>query len=93
MGLTPETMKIVFPIIENPYDLRSETEFKSRNVHTVRYGIETASFVAPRIWSSIPRSYKDCSSVNEFKAKIEFWYPENSPCKLCKNYICQIDYT
>ena len=93
LGLAPEIMKNVFPIIENPYDLRNETKFKSRNVHTVRYGIQTASFVAPRIWRSIPRSYKDCSSVNKFKAKIKFWYPENCPCKLCKNYIYQIGYT
>ena len=69
-------MKYVFPIIKNPYDLRNETEFNSRNVHTVRYGIETASFIAPRIWSSIPRGYKECSFVNEFKAKIKLWYPK-----------------
>ena len=51
MGLAPEIMKNIFPIIENPYDLRSKTKkwFKTRNVHTVRYGTETASFVAPRI--------------------------------------------
>ena len=85
LGLAPEVMKIFFPIIENPYDLRNETKFKSRNVHTVRYGTEAVSFVVARILSSIPRSYKECSSVNEFKAKIKFWYPENCPCKLCKN--------
>ena len=80
LGLTPKIMENIFPIIENPYDLRNEIKFKSRNVHTVRYGIETASFVAPKIWSSIPRSYKECSSVNEFNRK------------LCKNYIYQIGY-
>ena len=84
LGLAAEIIKNVFPIIENPYDVRNETKFKSRNVHTVRYGIETASFVEPRIWSSILRSYKECSSVNEFKAEFKFWYPENCPCKLCK---------
>ena len=84
---------IVFPIIENPYDLRNQTKFKSRNVNTVWYGIETASFFAPRIWNSMRRSYKGCSSVKEFKAKIKFCYPENCPCKLCKNYIYQIGYT
>ena len=93
LGIAPDIMKKAFPIIENPYDLRNETKFKSRNVNTVRHGIETASFVAPRIWSSIPRSYKECSSVKEFEAKIKFWYQENCPCKLCKNYIYQIDYT
>ena len=34
-GLAPEIMKNSFPIIENPYELRNETKFKSRNVHTV----------------------------------------------------------
>ena len=93
LGIAPDIVKNVFPIIENPYNLRNETKFKSRNVKTVRYGIETASFVAPRIWSRIPRSYKECSSGNEFKAKIKFWYPENYSWKLCKNYIYQIGYT
>ena len=92
LGLAPEIMKNIFPIIENPYDLRNETKFKSKNVHAVRYGIKTASFVAPKIWSSIPRSYKECISVIEFKTKIKSWYPENCPCKLCKNYIYQIGY-
>ena len=61
LGLAPEIMKNVFQIIENPYDLGNETKFKARNVHTVRYGIETVSFAA---WFSISRSYKECSSVN-----------------------------
>ena len=54
-------MKNVFQIIENPHDLGNETKFKARNVHTVRYGIETVSFAA---WFSISRRYKECSSVN-----------------------------
>ena len=79
-------MKNIFPIIENPYVSRNETKFKSRNVHTVRYGIKTASFVAPKIWNSIPRSYKECSFVNEFKAKIKFLVCRKLP-------IYQIGYT
>ena len=90
MGIAPETMKNV---IENPYNLRKETKVKSANIHTVRYDIETASFVALWSWSSILKYYKECSSVYEFKAKIKFWYSENYPCKLCQNYIYQIRYT
>ena len=36
LGIAPEIMKNVFPIVENPLNLRNETKFKSRNVHTVR---------------------------------------------------------
>ena len=64
-----------------------ETKFKSRNVRTVGYGIETASFVSPRLWNSIPKEYKERNSTNKFKVKVKFCYPENCPCKLCKNYI------
>ena len=39
-------MKNVFPIIENPYDLRNKMKFDSKNVHIVQYGIGTASFVS-----------------------------------------------
>ena len=74
LGIAPDIMKNVSPIIENPYNLRNETKFKSRDVSTAWYGIETTSFVAPRIWSSIPRSYKECSSIKEFKEKLKFWY-------------------
>ena len=70
LGFAPEVMKNVFPIIESSYKLRNETKFKSRNVHTVRYGTET---VAPRSWRSILRSYKQCSSANEIlKQKLNF---------------------
>ena len=72
LGIAPDIMKNVFPMLQNPYDLRNETKFKSRNANTVRYGIETVSFVEPRIWSSISRSYKECSSVSKLKAKIKF---------------------
>ena len=82
LGIAPEIMKNLFPIIENPHDLRNETKFKSRNANTAGYGIETASFVTLRIGSSIWRTNKECSSVNELKAKIEFWCPENFPRKL-----------
>ena len=50
-------------------------------------------FVALRIWRSIPRSHKEFSSVNEFKAKNKFWQSSSCPRKVCKNYIYQIGYT
>ena len=49
MKLVPEIMNEVFDIIESPCPLRNELKFKSRNIRTVRYGIETALFVGSRI--------------------------------------------
>ena len=44
MNLGPEIMKEVFKIV-GPHALRNELKLKSRKIHSVRYGIETVSFV------------------------------------------------
>ena len=84
MKLAPEIMNEVFDIIESPYPLINELRFKSRNVCTVRHGIETAAFVGSRIWSYMPSELKKSMSLNVFRLKIKTWRPENCPCKLCK---------
>ena len=45
MSLGPEIMKESFEIVELPHALRNELKLKSRKIHSVRYGIETVSFV------------------------------------------------
>ena len=59
-GIAPAIMNNVFEFNDNPCSLRNGTAyFTSRNVRTVRYGIETASFVEPKIWNSIPLEIKE----------------------------------
>ena len=92
-GIAPAIMNNIFEFNDNPYSLRNDTAyFKSRNVQTVRYGIETASFVGPRIWNSIPKEIKESASLEIFKSKIKSWTPKNCPCKLCKNYVQHLGY-
>ena len=92
MKLAPEIINEVFDFIECRYPLRNELRFKSRNIRTVRYGIETAAFVGSRIWTNMPNELKESTSLNEFKSKIKTWKPENCPCKLCKIYLQRIGY-
>ena len=92
MKLAPEIMTEVFDFIECRYPLRNELKFKSRNIRTVRYGIESAAFVGSRIWTNMPNELKESTSLNEFKSKIKTWKPENCPCKLCKIYLQRIGY-
>ena len=49
MNLAPEIMNKVFEIAECPYALRNEFKLKLRKIYSVRYGIETASFVGTRV--------------------------------------------
>ena len=90
MKLAPEIMNEVFDFIKCRNPLRNELRFKSRNIRTVRYGIETAAFVGSRIWTNMPNELKESTSLNEFKSKIKTWKPENCPCKLCKIYLQRI---
>ena len=92
MKLALEIMNEVFDIIESPYPLRNELRFKSRNIRTARYGIETAAFVGSKIWSYMSLELKKSTSRNEFRSKIKTWKPENCPCKLCKIYLQRIGY-
>ena len=92
MNIGPEIMKEVFEIVEGSQALRNEPKLKSRKIHSVRYGIETASFVGARVWNSLPSDLKQCKSLELFKSKIKNWIPENCPCKLCKTYLQRIGY-
>ena len=92
MNLAPETMKEVFDNVEGPYALGNKLKLKSRKIQSLRYSIETASFVDARVWNSLPIDFKQSKSLELFKPKIKNWIPENCPCKLCKSYLQRIDY-
>ena len=86
-GLPPSFLNNVFhKNISNSYDLRNHKELYSRNPKTVRYGTETVSYMAPKIWSKVPETIKMSSSLETFKTKIRKWKPE-SDCRLYTTYL------
>ena len=91
-GLLPELMNDVFEFIEKPYSLRATSHFRSKKIRTTKYGIETLSYLGPKLWNVVPNEYKTIESLEDFKAKIKTWVPENRPCKLCKTYIYQVGF-
>ena len=78
MNLAPETMKEVFDNVEGPYALGNKLKLKSRKIQSLRYSIETASFVDARVWNSLPIDFKQCKSLELFKPKIKNWIPETA---------------
>ena len=80
-------MNSIFHLKENNrYSLRNAYEFYSRNPRTVKYGTETISYFAPKIWSVVPQIIKESTSIYSFKTKIRKWKPDG-PCRLCKRYL------
>ena len=90
-GLTPEIMKLVFPLKEN-MRYPSENMFGTRNVRTVRYGTETLAHLGHKIWAIISSEIKDEPPLNDFTRKIKRWKTDKCPCKLCKTYIGGVGY-
>ena len=47
-NLSPSFMKNIFPLSTNNYELRSQSDFKMKNIRTVCYGSETISYKGPK---------------------------------------------
>ena len=70
-GLSPEIMNSVFNLKENNRcSLRNVYELFSRNPITVKYDTETISYLTPKIWSIVPQTIKEGTSIYSFKTKI-----------------------
>ena len=48
----------------------SRSELNCRNPEIVKYGIETISYLAPKIWSLVPEVMKSSELLDAFKSKI-----------------------
>ena len=69
------------------YNLRSQTDFVRDSVNTRRYGLNSLSYFAPKVWDMIPFQIKNINSLQKFKTEIRKWAPENCSCYLCRPYL------
>ena len=91
-GLSPGIMQDIFETKINYYNTRNAPTISSRNIKAVRYGLQTISYMAPKIWDLKPKEIKQVTTLKEFKAKIKIWKLENCPCRLCRAYLPQIGF-
>ena len=56
----------------------------------MRYGTESISTLAPKIWEILPNEIKDLDTIQIFKAKIKKWVPVECHCRICKIYMPQV---
>ena len=91
-GLSPPLMNEIFAERNSNYSLRGNNVLTRRKVNSVRYGTETVSLLAPKIWDILPKDIKDSESLDMFKSKIKKWIPSECPCRLCKAYVPQVGF-
>ena len=85
--IAPKIMGELFNEANVPYNLRQDVSFQSYNVKTVLYGIETLSYLGPKIWNLVPFDIRDCVTEQIFHQNIEKWKPERCLCRLRKIFI------
>ena len=86
-GRSPSFLNNVFrKSISNSYDPRNHKELYFRNPKTIRYGTETVSYRAPKIWSKVSETIKMSSSLEYFQTKVRKWKLE-CDCRLCATYL------
>ena len=76
---------------EYPHNLRCISQFSAPLTSTVFHGIESISFLGPKIWSLLPETLRNIYTLENFKVSIKNCKPENCPCRLCKVYIKKWD--
>ena len=65
---------------------------RQQKIRTVRYGLETALYRTPQLFSLVPADLKSLPNVILFKPKIKHWEYTECPCKLCKTYLKNVGY-
>ena len=85
-------MNIIFKINQTvPYDLKKRNVLQSRNLSSVRYGTETISYIAPKIWTLVLETIKNYDSLKSFKQKMRTRKPD-CLCRLCKVYLQHVGF-
>ena len=91
-NLSPCIMNNIFKVNQTVhYDLRNRNVLQSRDSSSVRFGTETVSYIASKIWSLVPETIKKWDRLKSFKQKIRKWKPD-CPCRLCKVYLQHVDF-
>ena len=86
-SLSSPLMSDLFQVKDIRYNLRKGKTLISNNIKTTSYGIDSISYLAPKIWDLIPEEIQNCKSLQNFKANIRLWVPDKCPCNLCKVYV------
>ena len=91
-NISPSFTRSIFPLANNPYQLRNKQTYQTENIRTVAYGSETIAYRGPKTWDLVPDNIKMSESLHAFRTKIRQWKPQGCSCRLCKTYIANVGF-
>ena len=70
--MAPELIKeLILPNRQRRYELRNNPDFAVPTVKTVHKGLESLSYLGPKIQELLPVEIKETETFSQFKAKIK----------------------
>ena len=65
-GLPPPIVNSIFEIKDIEYNLKNTINFKLRRINSIRYGIDSLTYLGSKIWHIVPKEIKKSESLNIF---------------------------
>ena len=91
--MAPElTKELILLNRQRRCELRNNPDFAVPIVKSVHKGLESLSYLGPKIWELLPLEIKETDSFSQSKARIKKWNPQNCPCFLCKIYLLSVGF-
>ena len=70
-NISPTIVRQLFQPRNNDYNLLQLSQFELPNVRSVFCGLESISFLGPKIWNIVPNEFKKETSLHAFKKLIK----------------------
>ena len=80
---TPVYLHDIINVKHNSYSFRYSNLVEIPQVRTTFYGKNSFRFGAAKLWNSLPNSFRQISSFNQFKSQITSWEGESCKCSAC----------
>ncbi len=81
-NFNPAFMQDYFLLKTLVYDLRIKNQLSIPivtlgSIRTTNHGVRSQSFQEPKVWNSLPDSFKKAKNIKEFKVLTKTWFHEN----------------
>ena len=82
--LNPPFLQELFTVKTSGHDLRRGEQLALPSTKTVKFGIQSLSFVGSLVWDRLPKDMKKSPSLNIFKSRLKMLPTNFCSCPICK---------
>ena len=82
--LNPSFLQDLFNVKTSGHDLRRGKQLALPPTKTVKFGIQSLSFVGPLVWNRLPKDVKESTSLNIFRNRLKMLPNNFCTCPICK---------